>query len=593
MTSGGNTVVSAVGYDAGSQPTGITYQAGSDTYQYDPNTGRMTLYKYTISNSSMQSSLTWNPNGTLKQLAITDGFFAGGTQTCNNTYNELAQLVSNNCGSVWSQTFTYDPFNNITKSGSSQWMPGYSQTNNRYQNGSTYDANGNLLYDTFNSYTWNDFNKPLTIVAGNSTPTCGTSGTCITYDAFDRVVELNVSGTFSQIYYGPANKGLMSGTTANQERVPLPGMGTYNQINGAFGHIWHSDWLGTSRFAATRAGTVIFDRAFAPYGEMYAANTGGTTEKSFTGDTQDTFAGLFDTPARELHPAQGRWISPDPAHAGVNAYAYTTNPLSMIDPSGLRPHFFRRWNKAFGSGCSGTEWSDCDVGFTVNGAEVPGWVGQGLLSNGIAAVCPGNVCEAGLQASDAEGGYVAWYQWHPGSSNIYQLYTADDDGRATDPVLDANGNPMYVMKMIIGGWGFLGYTGGPDNSFSATAAAETVMGMQNAFRGTLTTVPFPVTASVNEIIAAQTTWDQGSRTLCGNVGVGASFPPTKALTLGILNEGNMDRWKDVVSSWGYSFAANGYGGYQMSTNSSGTVGGPTLSGPGFSGSYTYGGCMSY
>jgi RHS repeat-associated protein len=45
---------------------------------------------------------------------------------------------------------------------------------------------------------------------------------------------------------------------------------------------------------------------------------------------------FLDTPNREYNSAaEGRWLSPDPAGAGWNLYAYSTNPNSMIDPSGL------------------------------------------------------------------------------------------------------------------------------------------------------------------------------------------------------------------------------------------------------------------
>src|SRR6266852_520544 len=69
---------------------------------------------------------------------------------------------------------------------------------------------------------------------------------------------------------------------------------------------------------------------------MYATVIGATANPDFTGDTQDVISGLFDTPARELHPTQGRWISPDPARAGWNPYAYMENkPLTGTDPTGL------------------------------------------------------------------------------------------------------------------------------------------------------------------------------------------------------------------------------------------------------------------
>ena len=90
--------------------------------------------------------------------------------------------------------------------------------------------------------------------------------------------------------------------------------------------------------------SVDYDRSFAPFGEVYK-NFGSTANNNFTGDTQDTIAGTYDTPHRELNPSQGRWLSPDPAGLQAvnpsnpqswNRYAYVlNNPLSNIDPSGL------------------------------------------------------------------------------------------------------------------------------------------------------------------------------------------------------------------------------------------------------------------
>ena len=224
-------------------------------------------------------------------------------------------------------------------------MPGYNQTKNRYQNGSTYDANGNLLYDTFQTHTWNVYDKMVTIITGNTTTTCGSAGTCITYDALDRPVEKNASGTKSEFFYEPASTAVMSAQTVSQRRSPMPGGATLDQIPGDSGHIWHKDWLGTSRFSSSLSGSVYFDRAFAPYGEMYDSNVGGTTFENFTGHLQDFGTSLYDTPARELHATQGRWISPDPAGlASVdptnpqswNPYAYVANnPLIFTDPTGL------------------------------------------------------------------------------------------------------------------------------------------------------------------------------------------------------------------------------------------------------------------
>ncbi len=208
VSQGTSNVVTGTTYNAASQPLTVSLKLGdSDNYGYDPNTGRMTNFTFTVGSTpkSMVGGLNWNPNGTLGSLAITDGFNSSGTQTCSYGtstvagYDDLGRLASVNCGSIWSQTFSYDPFGNITKSGSVSWMPGYNQATNRYTLGGTsYDSNGNLLNDSFHSYLWDADNHPSTITSPNSNTTCGATGvTCLTYDALDRMVEENVSGTLT------------------------------------------------------------------------------------------------------------------------------------------------------------------------------------------------------------------------------------------------------------------------------------------------------------------------------------------------------------------------------------------------------------
>lgn len=397
------TIINNVTFNAASQPltVSISTLGDNDTYTYDPATGRMNMYKFTVNGVSDTGTLTWNTNGTLRQLAIVDGFNSGGTQTCTFSYDDLARLTSDNCGAIWSQTFSYDQYGNLTKSGSITWAPGYNAVNNQYSSiGATYDLAGDVTYDSFNSYTWNASGKMSSVRAATSPAVCGTSGTCVTYDANGRPVEKNVAGVYSEILYSPMGEtAIMSGaSTVTQSYIPLPG-GLTMIATGAGGtgtrRIEHRDWLGTGRLATTLTNrTVVYDRAFAPYGEVYA-NFGTTSYSDFTGDKQDLFVGLFDTPNRELAPTQGRWISPDPARSGWNQYAYVSNaPLNLIDPTGLwqrrRVHGSR--GKGASGGCSGEGWSGCPA-YTVNGADVPSWVGQGLLLSGVGEQCPNNQCQ--------------------------------------------------------------------------------------------------------------------------------------------------------------------------------------------------------
>ncbi|MGB7552732.1 MAG: RHS repeat-associated core domain-containing protein, partial [Candidatus Korobacteraceae bacterium] len=105
-----------------------------------------------------------------------------------------------------------------------------------------------------------------------------------------------------------------------------------------------ADWLGSERMASTASRGVYYDGAYAPFGENYAET--GTTDRSFTGQTQDTVSGLYDFLFRQQSSAQGRWLVPDPAGLAAvdltnpqtwNRYAYVGNqPLSYIDPLGLK-----------------------------------------------------------------------------------------------------------------------------------------------------------------------------------------------------------------------------------------------------------------
>ncbi len=105
-------------YNAANQPTAVTLVGGAENFAYDPYTDRMTQWSSTAGSNTQTGNLTWNANGTLRQLQISDNYDANNAQTCLYGYDDLMRLLSANCGSAWSQTFSYDAFGNITKTGS-------------------------------------------------------------------------------------------------------------------------------------------------------------------------------------------------------------------------------------------------------------------------------------------------------------------------------------------------------------------------------------------------------------------------------------------------------------------------------------------
>jgi RHS repeat-associated protein len=258
---------------------------------------------------------------------------------CDYTYDDLARLSAASCGSVWAQTFSYDAFGNIGKSGSQSFMPTYSAATNQMTSiGSftpSYDSNGNLRGDgPYNTYSW-DGEGNLAALNGNAE----------TYDALNRRVEQYNGTAYTEIVYGPAgNKlALMNGQTATKVFAPLSGGATAVYNSSGLQYYRHPDWLGSSRVASTPTRGLYYQGEYAPFGENYAET--GTTDRNFTGQNQDMVPDLYDFLYREYHPIQGRWISPDRAGMAVadptnpqswDRYTYLlNNPLQYIDPLGL------------------------------------------------------------------------------------------------------------------------------------------------------------------------------------------------------------------------------------------------------------------
>jgi RHS repeat-associated protein len=326
----------------------VTLGSGdSDVFSFDASTFRLNKYQFNIGSQSVVGTLGWNANWSLGSLNITDPFTSANTQNCSYTADDLSRISQVNCGTIWGQNFTYDPFGNIQKnkisgSGATSFTPTYqsspSITNRISQIGTqnpTYDANGNSLNDTFRTFTWDAENRPVTI-----------GSVSLTYDALGRMVEQGVSGANSEVVYSPlgGKLALMNGTTLTKAFVPLTGGATAVYTgSGQASYYRHTDHLGSSRFASTPTQTLYSDTAYSPFGEPYAGS--GAIDNSFTVQNQDTTSGLYDFLYREYDPNQARWTSPDPAGLAAadssspqswNRYVYVlNNPLAFVDPSGL------------------------------------------------------------------------------------------------------------------------------------------------------------------------------------------------------------------------------------------------------------------
>jgi RHS repeat-associated protein len=172
------------------------------------------------------------------------------------------------------------------------------------------------------------------------------------------------------------------------------------------GYFQHADWLGSSRFAQDGSGNVTYDQMYAPFGEPYDETA--STNRDFTGHTEDTAPGLYDFLFRQQSQSQGRWLVPDPAGLAAaditnpqtwNRYAYVgNNPLNAVDPKGLYKGInifiptFLPGVLGGGEDCGLGECGSFGSGF--GGVIVDGVPegGTSVLGGNSMAACPNNVC---------------------------------------------------------------------------------------------------------------------------------------------------------------------------------------------------------
>jgi RHS repeat-associated protein len=419
--------------------TSVTLGSGdSDTFGYDTLTGRLTSYTFKMNSAVAKSgALTWNANGSLGALALTDNVTPANSQTCSYSHDDLGRISSANCSvNKWNQTFAYDPFGNIKKTATvgTNFLPNYNLNTNRYSSipgcTPTYDGDGHLTNDCSHTYTW---------FADGAVDKVDTVS--LTYDALGRAVEQARGTSYTEIVYTPrgGKLALMNGTTVQEGFIPLPGGGTavYTAAKGSsVAYYRHADWLGSSRLATTPIAptTVYADAEYAPYGEAYGVT--GTPDLNFTGQNQDTVpsanSGLYDFLFREYNPQHGRWISPDPAGKGAvnpaapqswNRYAYVGNtPLNSVDALGLyRDWMDLRMYSSMGNTSFGTT-------YYVDGMQVSSAVALSLLGADAAAICPSDC--SGFSNTGQYVQYVATAgagpQGYVNSSDLQQgLYDAN------------------------------------------------------------------------------------------------------------------------------------------------------------------------
>jgi len=193
-----------------------------------------------------------------------------------------------------------------------------------------YDANGNLLSDSENTYTPDTANR-LVEVRNQSTVTS------YPYNGLgDRLSQNGVNYTLD------LNAGLTQ-VLSDSENTYTYGIGRISQQNGAATEYFLGDALGSVRQMVDGAGQVTLVKSYEPYGSVVSSAGSGASAYGFTGEQQDV-SGLVYLRARYYAPWDGRFVSRD-EWEGVSTrpvsyhrWVYGDgNPVNVTDPSGNIP----------------------------------------------------------------------------------------------------------------------------------------------------------------------------------------------------------------------------------------------------------------
>jgi RHS repeat-associated protein len=462
-------------YNSAGEATVVDLVSSSylDTFTFDRSTGRWTSGTYTVSGASNNISITptWNANWTVASSVTVDPNNAVNNQTCSYAHDAIGQLASVNCGATeWQQNFTFDVFGNLTKTVPTggtgvTWNPGYNPTNNQVD-GNTYDANGNTLTDQVHTYTWNLYNHLATV-----------DGKAVKQDPFGQQSEADTTGAYVEFYQTPIGLLLATSGHLNEARIKLPGGVIADYVDGNL-YFLHSDWRGNLVAKTTSSAGYVGSEAYAPYGEQY---DGTNLVNFFMGLGSDTVTGETDTATRKHQWASGRFIQPDPSGhfdpmnpRGANQYAYANSPVENYDPTGLR--------SIEGLACDEGDIMICSFApdYVVNGAEVPGSVGLGVLRSGTGVQCPNNICSStnyfGLPVQYHVTAVAGYYSalvpgvW-PTAQAAGQAAAGSTDPQSIATNRELSGN-IYQMQNGKYSWTFPAMGGAIDSPFDPNAIPD-------------------------------------------------------------------------------------------------------------------------
>jgi RHS repeat-associated protein len=189
-----------------------------------------------------------------------------------------------------------------------------------------YDANGNMLSDGVNVFTFDARNQAASI-----------NGINLQYDAFGRRTQNLLGAGF--LYDGANAIETLSGATVTSHMLTGEIDEVFSRTDSSGSLVQLTDALGSTIALVDSTGNIQTSYTYDPFGGTSITGLIGTNVFEYTG-RENEGNGLYYYRARYYSPQFGRFISEDPIGywGGINAYAYVgNNPVNFVDPFGLDP----------------------------------------------------------------------------------------------------------------------------------------------------------------------------------------------------------------------------------------------------------------